>query len=84
MYAIGTKSAFFPFLVLVAHFESLQATFEAFIGVRDDKATEQVKLFGDQLHVFLILRFPLSSIGSLLFLPPPLLSSYHKFLLTSS
>ncbi|KAL3500165.1 hypothetical protein ACH5RR_039258 [Cinchona calisaya] len=28
-----------------------KATFEAFIGVRDDKATEQVKLFGDQLQV---------------------------------
>ncbi|XP_071920170.1 nudix hydrolase 3 isoform X3 [Coffea arabica] len=27
-----------------------KATFEAFIGVRDDKATEQVKLFGDQLQ----------------------------------
>nr|XP_043612989.1 nudix hydrolase 3-like [Erigeron canadensis] len=28
-----------------------KATFEAFIGVRDDKATAQVKLFGDQLQV---------------------------------
>ncbi|KAI5656575.1 hypothetical protein M9H77_25368 [Catharanthus roseus] len=28
-----------------------KATFEAFIGVRDDKATEQVKLFGDHLQV---------------------------------
>ncbi|GKE55768.1 NUDIX hydrolase 3 [Tanacetum coccineum] len=27
------------------------ATFEAFIGVRDDKATTQLKLFGDQLQV---------------------------------
>ncbi|GKV26891.1 hypothetical protein SLEP1_g36105 [Rubroshorea leprosula] len=27
------------------------ATFEAFIGVRDDKATAQVKLFGDNLQV---------------------------------
>lgn len=28
-----------------------KATFEAFIGVRDDKATAQVKLFGDHLQV---------------------------------
>ncbi|GLT38246.1 hypothetical protein SLA2020_125070 [Shorea laevis] len=28
-----------------------KATFEAFIGVRDDKATAQVKLFGDNLQV---------------------------------
>ncbi|KAM0070419.1 putative isopentenyl-diphosphate Delta-isomerase [Helianthus debilis subsp. tardiflorus] len=28
-----------------------KATFEAFIGIRDDKATAQVKLFGDQLQV---------------------------------
>ncbi|KAF6151242.1 hypothetical protein GIB67_002941 [Kingdonia uniflora] len=28
-----------------------KATFEAFIGVRDDEATSQVKLFGDQLQV---------------------------------
>ncbi|GKE32473.1 NUDIX hydrolase 3-like protein [Tanacetum coccineum] len=28
-----------------------KATFEAFIGVRDDKATTQLKLFGDQLQV---------------------------------
>ncbi|KAH7867214.1 hypothetical protein Vadar_030515 [Vaccinium darrowii] len=28
-----------------------KATFEAFIGVRDDKATSQVKLFGNQLQV---------------------------------
>ncbi|XP_024996212.1 nudix hydrolase 3-like isoform X2 [Cynara cardunculus var. scolymus] len=28
-----------------------KATFEAFIGIRDDKATAQVKLFGDQLKV---------------------------------
>ncbi|XP_015895813.3 nudix hydrolase 3 isoform X1 [Ziziphus jujuba] len=28
-----------------------KATFEAFIGVRDDKATDQVKLFGDNLQV---------------------------------
>ncbi|PWA98930.1 NUDIX hydrolase domain-like protein [Artemisia annua] len=28
-----------------------KATFEAFIGVRDDKATSQVKLFGDHLQV---------------------------------
>ncbi|PON52763.1 Dihydroneopterin triphosphate diphosphatase [Parasponia andersonii] len=28
-----------------------QATFEAFIGVRDDKATAQLKLFGDHLQV---------------------------------
>ncbi|KAL6277149.1 hypothetical protein ACE6H2_020750 [Prunus campanulata] len=27
------------------------ATFEAFIGVRDDKATAQLKLFGDNLQV---------------------------------
>ncbi|KAL4592964.1 hypothetical protein LXL04_005973 [Taraxacum kok-saghyz] len=28
-----------------------KATFEAFIGVRDDKATAQVKLFGDHLQI---------------------------------
>ncbi|KAH9667581.1 Nudix hydrolase 3 [Citrus sinensis] len=28
-----------------------KATFEAFIGIRDDKATAQVKLFGDNLQV---------------------------------
>jgi hypothetical protein len=28
-----------------------QATFEAFIGIRDDKATAQLKLFGDNLQV---------------------------------
>ncbi|KAL4557466.1 hypothetical protein LXL04_035644 [Taraxacum kok-saghyz] len=28
-----------------------KATFEAFIGIRDDKATAQLKLFGDQLQV---------------------------------
>ncbi|XP_058113985.1 nudix hydrolase 3 [Magnolia sinica] len=28
-----------------------KATFEAFIGIRDDKATSQVKLFGDHLKV---------------------------------
>ncbi|KAI3692366.1 hypothetical protein L6452_32180 [Arctium lappa] len=28
-----------------------KATFEAFIGIRDDKATAKVKLFGDQLQV---------------------------------
>ncbi|KAL8209921.1 hypothetical protein R6Q57_006653 [Mikania cordata] len=28
-----------------------KATFEAFIGIRDDKATSQVKLFGDYLQV---------------------------------
>ncbi|KAI3707317.1 hypothetical protein L6452_25733 [Arctium lappa] len=28
-----------------------KATFEAFVGVRDDKATAQVKLFGDHLQV---------------------------------
>lgn len=28
-----------------------QATFEAFVGIRDDTATSQVKLFGDQLQV---------------------------------
>lgn len=28
-----------------------KATFEAFIGIRDDKATEQLKLFGDNLQV---------------------------------
>lgn len=28
-----------------------KATFEAFIGVRDDKATAQVKLFGDNLQI---------------------------------
>jgi hypothetical protein len=29
---------------------SYKATFEAFIGIRDDTATSQVKLFGDQLQ----------------------------------
>lgn len=29
----------------------VQATFEAFIGIRDDKATAQLKLFGDHLQV---------------------------------
>ncbi|GJM87217.1 hypothetical protein PR202_ga03151 [Eleusine coracana subsp. coracana] len=30
---------------------SYKATFEAFVGIRDDAATSQVKLFGDQLQV---------------------------------
>ncbi|KAG6535707.1 hypothetical protein ZIOFF_000730 [Zingiber officinale] len=38
------------FLGLVAHV-IYQATFEAFVGIRDDKATTQVKLFGDHLQV---------------------------------
>ncbi|KAM2079420.1 hypothetical protein ACFX1R_026932 [Malus domestica] len=38
-----------------------KATFEAFIGVRDDKATAQVKLFGDNLQV-LEQNLPLDSV----------------------
>ncbi|XP_027181400.1 nudix hydrolase 3 [Coffea eugenioides] len=38
-----------------------KATFEAFIGVRDDKATEQVKLFGDQLQ-FLEKNLPMDDV----------------------
>ncbi|KAJ0770423.1 putative isopentenyl-diphosphate Delta-isomerase [Helianthus annuus] len=38
-----------------------KATFEAFIGVRDDKATAQVKLFGDHLQV-LEQNLPMDSI----------------------
>ena len=29
----------------------MQATFEAFIGIRDDMATKQLKLFSDRLQV---------------------------------
>ena len=32
-------------------FTTPKATFEAFVGIRDDTATSQVKLFGDQLQV---------------------------------
>lgn len=32
----------------------LKATFEAFIGIRDDVATSQVKLFGDYLQVYIV------------------------------
>ena len=31
-----------------------KATFEAFVGIRDDIATSQLKLFGGQLEVILI------------------------------
>jgi len=31
----------------------MKATFEAFVGIRDDRATSQVKLFGDHLKVCL-------------------------------
>jgi hypothetical protein len=36
---------------LLVFFTIPKATFEAFIGIRDDTATSQVKLFGDQLQV---------------------------------
>lgn len=38
-----------------------KATFEAFIGIRDDKATEQIKLFGDQLQ-FLETNLPMDNV----------------------
>ncbi|KAL3721181.1 hypothetical protein ACJRO7_005924 [Eucalyptus globulus] len=38
-----------------------KATFEAFIGIRDDKATSQLKLFGDNLQV-LEQNLPLDSV----------------------
>jgi hypothetical protein len=33
-----------------------QATFEAFIGIRDDNATEKLKLFGDHLLVNILMN----------------------------
>jgi hypothetical protein len=41
-------------VVSINNFTISKATFEAFIGVRDDVATSQLKLFGDQLEVILI------------------------------
>jgi hypothetical protein len=39
------------FIVFSLVFTIPKATFEAFVGIRDDTATSQVKLFGDQLQV---------------------------------